>query len=133
MSPVGRPRVFQPVRVGLWLPALACARDWRATAEIDLPRRAGSPGGRARLELSTDLGLEGDSAFLGYVPEELADLQRSLADKFPTWTWQDAQLLPMHFLNSMNSLLPLCLHLRKLLQLQLKFPNIAHLLSKKCL
>lgn len=83
------------LQLALWLPALACARDWRATAEIDLPRRAGSPGGRARLELSTDLGLEGDSAFLGYVPEELADLQRSLADKFPTWTWQDAQLLPM--------------------------------------
>lgn len=83
------------LQFALWLPALACARDWRATAEIDLPRRAGSPGGRARLELSTDLGLEGDSAFLGYVPEELADLQRSLAEKLPAWSWQDAQLMPM--------------------------------------
>lgn len=83
------------VQLALWLPALACARDWRATAEIDLPRRAGSPGGRARLELSTEHDLEGDTAFLGYVPEELADLQSSLGEKFPAWTWQDAQLLPM--------------------------------------
>jgi predicted nuclease of restriction endonuclease-like RecB superfamily len=83
------------LQLALWLPALACARDWRASAEIDLPRRAGAPGGRARLELSHDLGLEGDSAFLGHVPEELADLQRTLAEKLPAWTWQDAQLLPL--------------------------------------
>ncbi len=81
------------LQLALLLPALACAARWRAEAVIVLPRRAGAPAQRARLELHDGLGLVGDSAFLGHVPAELRDLGTMLAAKFPTWQLPEPQLL----------------------------------------
>ena len=77
------------LQLALFLPALACCRSWQAQAELVLPR-----GGAARLELSDESGLEGDSAFLGFVPEEIQTLEATLRERFPIWTWEDPQLLP---------------------------------------
>ena len=77
------------MHLALFLPALACCRSWKADIALALPR-----GGAARLLLSDEDGLPGDNAFLGYVPEEIQAVQGTLTEKFPTWTWQDPQLLP---------------------------------------
>jgi uncharacterized protein len=77
------------MHLALFLPALACCRAWKADIALALPR-----GGPARLVLSDEDGLPGDNAFLGYVPEEIQAVQDTLTEKFPTWTWQDPQLLP---------------------------------------
>ncbi len=89
----------QSARYGLqlaqFLPALACAAHWRAEADIVLPRREGGPRSAVRLELNDELGLVGDSAFLGYVPAELRDLGATLAAKFPHWRLAEARLLAL--------------------------------------
>ena len=77
------------MHLALFLPALACCRSWKADIALALPR-----GGAARLLLSDEDALPGDNAFLGYVPEEIQAVQDTLKKKFPTWTWQDPQLLP---------------------------------------
>lgn len=77
------------MQLALFLPALACCRAWRAEIALALPR-----SGPARLLLSDELGLPGDSAFLGHVPEEIAALATTLRERQPDWTWQDPQLLP---------------------------------------
>lgn len=77
------------MHLALFLPALACCRSWSAEIALALPR-----GGPARLILSDEDALPGDNAFLGYVPEEIQAVQATLAEKFPTWTWQDPHLLP---------------------------------------
>jgi hypothetical protein len=83
------------IQLALFLPALACAKRWRAEAVIVLPRRAGAGIASARLELGDGLGLVGDSAFLGYVPAELRDLGAALAAKFPAWRLGEPQLLAL--------------------------------------
>jgi hypothetical protein len=83
------------VQLALFLPALACARRWRAVTEVEQPFRPGAPRQRVTIELSDELGLVGESAFLGYVPEELRQLQALLAAKFPQWCFPEAQLLPL--------------------------------------
>jgi uncharacterized protein len=83
------------IQLALFLPALACAKRWRAEALIALPRRAGAAPGSARLELGDGLGLVGDSAFLGFVPEELRDLGTALALKFPAWRLPEPRLLAL--------------------------------------
>ncbi len=77
------------LQLALFLPALACCRSWQAQADLVLPR-----GGTARLVLGDETGLEGDSNFLGHVPEELQTLETTLRERFPAWIWQDPQLLP---------------------------------------
>jgi predicted nuclease of restriction endonuclease-like RecB superfamily len=81
------------LQLALLLPALACARRWRAEAVIMLPRRAGAPAESARLVLDDGLGLVGDSAFLGFVPAELRDLGAALARKYPAWQLAEPRLL----------------------------------------
>jgi len=83
------------IQLALFLPALACAGRWRAEASIVLPRRAGAAQTTARLELDDRLGLVGDSAFLGFVPEELRGLGTALAAKFPAWRLSEPQLLAL--------------------------------------
>jgi predicted nuclease of restriction endonuclease-like RecB superfamily len=80
------------LQLALFLPALACAKRWSATAEIAVGRHG---GGTARLELSDATGLVGDTAFLGFVPEELRDLGARLAAQCPEWRFSDPQLLPL--------------------------------------
>ncbi|MBA3699560.1 MAG: DUF790 family protein [Planctomycetes bacterium] len=77
------------MHLALFLPALACCRSWTAEIALALPR-----GGPARLMLSNEDSLLGDNAFLGYVPEEIQAVQNTLTEKYPTWIWQDPQLLP---------------------------------------
>jgi predicted nuclease of restriction endonuclease-like RecB superfamily len=83
------------LQLALFLPALACARRWTATALMAPPRRG--DGGRVavRLELSEASGLVGDSMFLGHVPEELRGLHEALAGRFPDWRLEEPQLLPL--------------------------------------
>ncbi len=83
------------VQLALFLPALACAGSWRALARVTVAGRPGSARQQAELELSDGLGLQGESAFLGYVPEELRSWQAALASRFPHWRFPEVQLLPL--------------------------------------
>lgn len=77
------------LNLALFLPALACAERWEATAWVAPGReRAGS-----KLELSDELGLIGDTRFLGFVPEEIRVLEGELRAKKPEWKHEDPQLL----------------------------------------
>ncbi len=82
------------MQLAQFLPALACARHWRAEAEVTVNARI---GGRSSgtLELSDASGLVGDTAFLGHVPEELKTFGAALRARFPEWRLQEAQLLPL--------------------------------------
>lgn len=82
------------LQLALFLPALCCAQHWSAHAEVRVPRRDG-PGTHARLELSDDTGLAGDTQFLRYMPEELRDLTTGLAAKCPDWRVEDGPLFPL--------------------------------------
>lgn len=79
------------LNLALFLPALACAKRWEASAWVQ-PLRTGSA---ARLELSDELGLVGDTRFLGYVPEEIRTLERELRAKKPEWTIEEPQLIAL--------------------------------------
>ncbi|MBA3845242.1 MAG: DUF790 family protein [Planctomycetes bacterium] len=85
------------LQLALFLPDLATAANWRASADIELPRGKAQLTGvaRARLDLSHELGLRSESAFLAHVPDELRDLGATLAAKLPGWRFVDAQLLPL--------------------------------------
>ncbi len=77
------------LNLALFLPALACLRNWEATAEV-------VPGKERivrQLKLGPDLGLVGDSHFLGYVPEEVQTLAAELAKKRPEWEQVEPGLL----------------------------------------
>ncbi len=82
----------QGTRYGLnlaqWLPALACAQAWTATCALTLERG----GGSATLTLSDADGLAGDTAFLGYVPTELRDLEQRLGEL--GWSFHEPQIVP---------------------------------------
>lgn len=82
------------LQLALFLPALCCANNWSARAEVRVPRRDG-PGTHATLELSDGTGLVGDTQFLRYLPEELRDLTASLAAKCPDWRIEDGPLSPL--------------------------------------
>jgi uncharacterized protein len=79
------------LNLALWLPALACAKEWEASCDIPFDR-TGRP---AVLTLSQADGLVGDSNFLGYVPETLRDLEVRLAEKCPDWHFEEPQLVPL--------------------------------------
>lgn len=81
------------LRFACFLPALACCQDWRAEAEIE--QGQGGARRRLRLELSPALGLPGDSAYLGFVPSEIAGLRERLAERLPGWRIEDGRLLPL--------------------------------------
>ncbi|MBA3708886.1 MAG: DUF790 family protein [Planctomycetes bacterium] len=86
----------QASRYGLqlaqFLPALACAGGWRAEAQVTVSSRI-TPRATGTLRLSHELGLVGDSAFLGFVPPELRDLERTLVARFPDWTFREPTLM----------------------------------------
>jgi hypothetical protein len=83
------------LQLALFLPALACARQWQAGATVAAPRRFEAGREAAELELSDATGLVGDTAFLGHVPEELRALDAALAARFPDWSFAEPQLLPL--------------------------------------
>lgn len=78
------------MQLALFLPALCCARAWSASAEL-VERN----GASATLHLGTELHLPGDSAFLGHVPDELRDLEATLAAACPGWRFVEPHLLPL--------------------------------------
>lgn len=67
------------LQLALFLPALACAPAWSAQATLRLERK------RARLRIGADTGLRGSSAYLGYIPEELRQLEQRLSARLPDW------------------------------------------------
>ncbi len=70
------------LNLALFLPALACAHRWEAVAEVVPGReRIG-----LRLELSHELGLVGDTRFLGFVPAEIRALEDDIRTRRPEWT-----------------------------------------------
>ncbi len=79
------------LNLALFLPALACARRWEASAWI-APQRGGAP---QELVLSDELGLVGDTRFSGYVPAEIRTLHHDLASKQPTWKVVEPQIIPL--------------------------------------
>lgn len=79
------------MNLALFLPALACARRWEASAWIT-PQRGGAP---QELVLSDETGLIGDTRFLGFIPEEIRTLQREIALKQPTWKLVEAHVIPL--------------------------------------
>lgn len=81
------------LQLALFLPALACARSWRARARI--PQRGGGSGSAPELLLSHEDGLRGDTAFLGHVPEELRALESALAGRLDGWTSVEPAPLPL--------------------------------------
>lgn len=77
-------RTAYGMQLALFLPALACARDWSAEADVLPPRAA--PGAPAqRMALGSAMGLPGDLALLDFVPAELRDWLGQLAGKLPGW------------------------------------------------
>ncbi len=79
------------LNLALFLPALACAKRWEAQAWVQ-PLRTGSV---ARLTLSDELGLVGDTRFLGFVPQEIRTLEHELRAKRPEWTIEEPQLIAL--------------------------------------
>ena len=79
------------LNLALFLPALACARRWKASAWIT-PQRGGAP---QELILSDELGLVGDTRFLGYIPEEIRTLQSEISAKQPTWKLVEPQIISL--------------------------------------
>ena len=79
------------LNLALFLPALACAKHWEATAWVT-PGRERAP---LRLLLSDGLGLVGDSRFLGFIPEEIRTLEAEVRRKLPEWKLEEPQLLPL--------------------------------------
>jgi uncharacterized protein len=76
------------MQLALFLPALACCKNWQAQGLLRLPH-----AGTANLQLNEESGLIGDNVFLGYVPEELQLVQDTLAKRFPSWAWEEPPLL----------------------------------------
>jgi uncharacterized protein len=77
------------MQLALWLPALACARNWSAIAAVIPPRGAVA----SNMELDASLGLPGDLALLDWVPGELADWLQQLPTKLPGWHAVDSEPL----------------------------------------
>ncbi len=75
------------MQLALWLPALACARSWTATAKVVPPRGQHE----VTLELDAALGLPGDLALLDWVPPELSAWLEQLAAKLPGWRPVEAE------------------------------------------
>lgn len=80
------------MQLALWLPALACAKVWTATAQVQPPRATAD----ATLTLDAGLALPGDLALLDWVPPELSAWLVQLAAKLPGWSQVEAEpiLLP---------------------------------------
>ena len=77
------------LNLALFLPALACATHWEATAWV-APDRERTP---LRLDLSDATGLIGDNRFLGHVPEEIRIFRAELTEKRRDWQQQEPALL----------------------------------------
>jgi uncharacterized protein len=75
------------LQFALFLPALTCAPRWSARADVVL----GVDRQRRRLELSDQLGLIGETAFTGYVPEEFTVVETMLREKVPEWRVAEAR------------------------------------------
>jgi predicted nuclease of restriction endonuclease-like RecB superfamily len=75
------------MQLALWLPALACAKAWTATAAVVPPRATVA----ATLELDAALGLPGDLALLDWVPPELAAWMAQIPAKLPGWKLAEAE------------------------------------------
>jgi len=75
------------MQLALWLPALACARSWSATAAVIPPRAQHE----TTMELDAALGLPGDLALLDWVPTELRQWLEQLPAKLPGWQPVDAE------------------------------------------
>jgi len=86
------------LQLALFLPALACARAWSAEAEVTVARIGGGHD-RGVFRLGPDLGLVGDSQFLGFVPPEIVEQESAIAAavaaKLPGWKAQEPQVLPL--------------------------------------
>jgi hypothetical protein len=87
----------QSARYGMqlaqWLPALCCAKVWRATVHLRLPRRHG--GSEAALHLDSGLGLPGTAHALGFVPEDVRAGRDRLASQLAPWRIEEPTLLPL--------------------------------------
>jgi predicted nuclease of restriction endonuclease-like RecB superfamily len=79
------------LNLALFLPALACAKRWQASAWIT-PLRGGAT---QELLLSDETGLIGDTRFSGYVPAEIRSLEQDIVRKQPTWKMLEPQLIPL--------------------------------------
>ena len=75
------------MQLALWLPALACARQWSAVVQVVPPRGVHA----VRMELDQSLGLPGDLALLDWVPTELAAWLEQLPTKLPGWKAVDPE------------------------------------------
>jgi predicted nuclease of restriction endonuclease-like RecB superfamily len=76
------------MQLALFLPALTCCKHWQLHADLRLPR-----AGNARLTLSDEQQLVGDTTFLGFVPEEVRAVEQALRQRFPAWEWEEPPLL----------------------------------------
>ncbi len=79
------------LNLALFLPALACARHWQATAWIS-PERGGA---QQELLLSDETGLRGDTRFLGFIPPEIRALESDITTRKPAWRRSEPQLIGM--------------------------------------
>jgi predicted nuclease of restriction endonuclease-like RecB superfamily len=75
------------MQLALWLPALACAKVWTASAQV-VPPRANAA---ANLGLDAGLGLPGDLALLDWVPPELESWMGQIPAKLPGWRLVEAE------------------------------------------
>jgi predicted nuclease of restriction endonuclease-like RecB superfamily len=86
------------LQLALFLPALACARAWSAEAEVSVARIGGGHD-RGIFTMGPDLGLVGDSHFLGFVPPEIVEQEAAIAAavaaKLPGWKAQEPQIVPL--------------------------------------
>ncbi len=78
------------LNLALFLRDLAACEDWRATAQV----RVGQERSWKTLELDHELGLAGDSRWLGFVPDEVKSLHDQLATESAV-TLQESPLLPL--------------------------------------
>ncbi len=75
------------LQLALFLPAIACAGDWAVTAQVRCPHK--ERRNPVQLFLDKSSGLVGQNKFLGYVPEEIEVLIKTLGEKNPDWQCDD--------------------------------------------
>ncbi len=83
------------LQLALFLPALACARRWSLSASVVIGRTSTTASASATMTLTHELGLVGDTHFLGFVPPELALFIDGLRAACPDWQVREAELYPL--------------------------------------